>query len=62
MTVNLKVSTLLVWAVCQVPNETYEAAGIDPSAIGPVEAHGTGTKAGDACEVDSLKAFFDNPI
>ena len=37
---------------------TYEAADIDPATIGLVEAHGTGTKAGDACEVDSLKAFF----
>ena len=44
-----------------MPNENIRSYRYDPSAIGLVEAHGTGTKAGDG-EVDSLKAFSDNPI
>lgn len=31
---------------------------VDPASVGVVEAHGTGTQAGDAREVESLRAVF----
>lgn len=31
---------------------------VDPGSVGVIEAHGTGTQAGDAREVESLKAVF----
>ncbi|KAK2761770.1 polyketide synthase [Arachnomyces sp. PD_36] len=38
----------------------YRQAGLSPQDVSYVEAHGTGTQAGDAAEVDSLKAVFDS--
>jgi len=36
----------------------YERAGYEPGTVELVEAHGTGTKAGDAAEVEGLRAVF----
>ena len=36
----------------------YARAGFGPETVELVEAHGTGTKAGDAAEVEGLKAVF----
>ena len=36
-------------------------AGVEPQSIGALEAHGTGTELGDAIEVKSLHAVFDEP-
>ena len=36
-------------------------AGVEPQSIGALEAHGTGTDLGDAIEVKSLHAVFDEP-
>ncbi len=36
----------------------YDDAGYDPSTVGLFEAHGTATPAGDASEIQSLKAIF----
>jgi polyketide-type polyunsaturated fatty acid synthase PfaA len=38
----------------------YRQAGFAPESVGLIEAHGTGTKAGDACEIASLKTVFKN--
>ncbi len=40
---------------------TYESAGYGPETVELVEAHGTGTKAGDAAEIEALKAVFISP-
>ena len=36
----------------------YNKSGIDPQQVAYVEAHGTGTQAGDAAEINSIKAVF----
>lgn len=43
----------------QLSKSLCREAGINPYDVSYVEAHGTGTQAGDAAEVDSLKAVFD---
>ncbi|KAF7557675.1 hypothetical protein G7046_g5967 [Stylonectria norvegica] len=35
-----------------------QQADVDPGSVGVVEAHGTGTQAGDAREVETLRAVF----
>ncbi len=37
----------------------YERAGYGPETVGLIEAHGTATTAGDAAEVEALKAVFE---
>ena len=37
----------------------YEEAGFGPETVELIEAHGTGTPAGDAAEVESLRAVFE---
>ena len=45
-----------------------ENSGICPTRVGVVEAHGTGTKAGDSCELASIRSVLsqgrtrDNPL
>ena len=44
------------------------SAGVDPGRVGVVEAHGAGTRAGDPCEVESVRAVLcadrraENPL
>ncbi len=40
-------------------NMAYSNASYSPLSVELIEAHGTGTKAGDTCEVESLRAVFD---
>ncbi|KAK8035549.1 hypothetical protein PG993_010544 [Apiospora rasikravindrae] len=35
-----------------------QKTNVDPASIGVIEAHGTGTQAGDAREIESLRAVF----
>lgn len=39
-------------------NQMLKQKNIDPASVGVVEAHGTGTQAGDAREIETLKAVF----
>jgi acyl transferase domain-containing protein/phosphopantetheinyl transferase len=38
----------------------YESSGIDPATIDLIEAHGTGTDVGDATEIETLKALYND--
>jgi acyl transferase domain-containing protein/phosphopantetheinyl transferase len=38
----------------------YESSGIDPMTIDLIEAHGTGTDVGDATEIETLKALYND--
>ena len=42
----------------QAVQTAYEDAQIDPETIGYLEAHGTATHAGDAAELNTIKAVF----
>ena len=42
----------------QAVQTAYEDAQIDPATVGYLEAHGTATTAGDATELDTIKAVF----
>jgi acyl transferase domain-containing protein/NADP-dependent 3-hydroxy acid dehydrogenase YdfG len=43
----------------QALRRCYERAGYGPSTVELLEAHGTATAAGDAAEVEALRAVFD---
>ena len=45
-------------AQAELINDTYKAAGLDPSQTSYVEAHGTGTPAGDPIEAAALSKVF----